>query len=303
MSVSDMYTLGQVDLGDGTTIDHIQNANLTPNHSVMVERAAGAPAPCFLATVGVAAEITFETNQVDLVLASAGLYGGDMSAGNTDLYLRQMSDKGTRESGSVHKRLRGAAAFLLVTQIRATRDNPAVASCRLIFQSTDGTTAPLIPAGTVALPTVTLPTTHFWLGPLKTAAGTITGIRDVSLDFNHDVLIETDGAELYPTFVATRTVAPEVNATTTDCDQLESITTVGVQYTSLVQFLREKTIDGTFVADGTSTHIGVSSTIGQLALTSGSADNNGEWTQGFVARAREVSGTAAWVISTATAIT
>lgn len=282
----------------------VQDATPAPVVDAMVQFAAGHPQPLFTSTRTVKPEVTFTTHQVGTAISEFGLMGLDLSGGNVDLYYRLAADHGARVAGATtsHIRLRMVNAFGYIRTIRAAHRAEATVEIR-ICATYDGSNAPLVAAGGVALSGTSAAAEFYTLGP-ATVNTTSVGGQDASVELNPDVIEVGDEGEVFNTFVAIRTIQPIVTLRGFDVSQWANIGLTGTPLSALVVYLRRKAADGDNVANGTSAHCKVTGGTGLITIDNSNGGGNAEAQLGLriFCRAANAAGNAL-TLASASAIT
>lgn len=234
-------------LTTATPSNNVQTFALTPS---------GHTQPTFIGTSGVAPSIDFACQEVATALTEFGITGADLSGGNTDFYLKKVSEQGTRVADvtTEHVRLRAAQGFGYLSSINATSAGIATATGQIVC-AYDGTNDPLVPSGSSALAGTPAVSQVFTLGPVSLNGSTLSGVDDMTINLNPQIITQTSDGELYPTFVALGTIAPEIVLTTYTATTWGTYGLDGTALTAFVGYLRAKTNDGENVANGTSSHV------------------------------------------------
>lgn len=275
MAISTVHVLHGIANG-ASLISQITNARPMTDLQTLVAQSAGLPFPLFTAVLGINPAIPFDTTQVKTILDTSGALTSiaDLSASNTDLYFKQVSDHGRRVADATtgHIRLRMSQAFLVLDRITASHQREAAASCR-IGTTYDGTNNPLVPAGSVALSGTPTSAEHFVAGPVALNGVPLPGVADITIEFNRQVLEVASDGEIYNTFAACMYYAPVV----TIRGYHTAWATYGLNGTALSEmavYLRKVAANGTRVADGVAQHIGFSASSGLITIDESSGGNN-----------------------------
>lgn len=275
MAISTVHVLHGIANG-ASFISQITNARPMTDLQTLVAQSAGLPFPLFTAVLGINPAIPFDTTQVKTILDTSGALASiaDLSAANTDLYFKQVSDRGRRVADATtdHIRLRMSQAFLVLDRITASNQGEASASCR-IGTTYDGSNNPLVPAGSVALSGTPTSAEHFVAGPVTLNGVQLPGVADITIEFNRQVLEASSDGEIYNTFAACMYYAPVV----TIRGYQTAWATYGLNGTALsamAVYLRKVAANGTRVADGTAQHIGFSASSGLITIDESSGGNN-----------------------------
>lgn len=274
MAVGTAYVLHGI-VNSSTFLSQITNARAVPDVQVMLAEASGLPFPLFVSNSGQNPAVPFDTTQVKTVLDLTGAMSSiaDLSAANTDLLFKKLDDLDRRiaDATAEHIRCRMSQAFLVLDQISAGHNSDAVASCRL-GTTYDGSNAPLVAAGSVALSGTPTSAEHFRAGPVSINTVALGGVQDVTIAFNRQVIEVGGDGELYNTFAACGYYSPVVTIRTLT-SALPTYGLNGTALTALSVYLRKRTTTGN-VADGTAQHIKFSATSGLISIDEQSGGGN-----------------------------
>lgn len=274
MAINTVYVLHGI-VNSTTFISQITNARPSPQMETLIAAAAGMPFPQFVANMGVDPETAFDTTQVKTILDLSGALSSivDLSAANTDLHFKAVTNKGRRtaDASLAHIRFRMAQAWLSLDRISAGSRSEAVASVRLgtVF---DGTNVPLVPAGSLALAGTPTSAEHFVAGPVELNTVALPGVQEITIEMNRQVLKLHGDGELYNTFAAHAVYSPVVTIRCTEHDW-QTYGLNGTACTSLELWLRKVATTGR-VANGTAEHIKFTATSGLISVDETSSGGN-----------------------------
>jgi len=217
--------------------------------------AAGDNMPRFVAANGSKEGIPFETNQLAALITQCGVFGCDASA--VALYYQRVDNLSGRVAPATagHSKIDAALARMYISNITAGNRTLAAARGRIVPVS-DGTNAPLIRTGAVAIDTV-LPTTDeaFVLGPISVQGTKLQACNGLDINLNPVEWDLSDESFEHTTYAANNTVAPVISFTTTDPTALSYHK---VALTSLNKFrahLIRKKRNSTYFANNETQHI------------------------------------------------
>lgn len=263
-------------LPSATFLSQLQDGTITTGIQEIAVVPAGFPQPLALHTGAIRPMVTFTTSQLASLFGATGVYGYDTSGGNTDFFCKATDDLGVRiaDATTSHIRLRATEGLLNWMSIEAQQDGVAVARCR--FAPTyDGTNAPLVAAGSVALSGTPSGGECYSMGPVYHNSSGIPGVTGWSLDLGisfHEV--PSDG-EPYLTYIGVREIMPVLTVRGIRAQDLVTYGMAGLAVTSQLNcYLRRKTTDGGFTADGSSAHIEIAATNGLILPQSASGGGN-----------------------------
>jgi len=278
MSVATVHVLHGIQ-NAGMFLSQITSARPVTGIEKISGMPAGLPFPLFVAESGQSPSCSFETAQVATVLTQTNAVSGivDLSGANTDLLLKKVQQLGRRvaDASLAHKRLRLSQAYLVLDRITAGHNKIATATCRL-FALFDGTNAPIVAAGSVALTGTPTAAEYFLAGPMELnvdggGAVVVPAVQDVTIDFRRQLVQAGGDGELYPTFGAAKSYAPLVTIRTFNCDW-DTYGINGHTITSAVWYLRKRGTPP--IADATAAHIKFSAAAGMFAIEETSSGGN-----------------------------
>ncbi len=262
-----------------TFLSQISNARVTTDIQNIISESAGLPFPLFTGPMSIGPSVAFDCTQLKTILDFNGSIGSivDLSGANTDLYFKAMSDLGRRvaDASSAHIRFRMSQAYLAVNQITAGHNSEATASC-ILGTTYDGSNAPLVAAGSVALSGTPVSPYHFLAGPVGLNGSPLVGIQDISIDFGRRLIVLGGDGELYPTFCACQFYQPTITLRTlTHVWQTYGITGTALSGSAgaFTAYLRKVSSTGR-VADGTAQHIAFTGTTGTIQVDEATGGNN-----------------------------
>jgi hypothetical protein len=274
MSVGTVYALHGV-VNSATFITQIDSARPSPNTEHLDGIPAGFPYPLFTSTFAQNPGISIETPQLKTILDLSGALESivDLSGANTDLYFKKIADLGRRvaDATTEHIRFRMAQSFLSLNQITAGDRQRAVASCYL-GTTYNGSVAPLVPAGSVALSGTPTAAQHYVAGPVKINTVLLPGVQDITIDFQRQLVELSGDGELFNTFAACGQYFPVITVRCT----AHAWDTYGLSGTVLTagDFWLRKVAPTGRVADATQEHIQFSATTGLILPVESSGGGN-----------------------------
>lgn len=253
-------------LQDGTVTAGIQELSVVP---------AGFPQPAAVHTGAMRPMVTFTTSQLATLFTATGVYGYG-AQGNFDFFCKATVDRGVRvaDATTSHLRFRATEGLLNWLSVDAQQDGVAMARCRFV-PTYDGTNAPIIATGSVALSGTPSGGECYSMGPVYHNGSLIPTVTGWSIDLGisfHEVASDGDP---YMTFIGVREIAPVLTLRGVRPSHLVTYTMGGTAVTSSLNFyLRRKTTDGGFTADGSSAHIEFAATNGIILPQSASGGGN-----------------------------
>lgn len=255
MSISKLYALGPVVVAAGQ-INQIVDYQPDAGVEVLKHFSDGQSDPNFAAIILQSPRLTFTTTAIARALAIAA-YAPYSIAANADFYFQKLAQGGIRAGSTTSLRVRGAKGILVPQQISCSDKAYARMQMVMAFVSSDGTTAPVTATDSVALPSITATDQLFTIGPIKINGTEVEGVKDVTIDFGMDLVVEHGSGEAYPTFSGVRSRNPTISFRTTDPTFLATDGYFAAQgSTDSVVYLRKCNKNGLRVANATTEHIG-----------------------------------------------
>lgn len=270
MAVPTVFSLHGINLAGTSFLSQIDEASPTPGIQQMLGAPAGFPQPMFRGVKGLKPVIPFRTSQLATLFA-ANAFFVDLSAGNTDLIYRSMTNLGTRGalSSSLHTRIRLNKGWWVCKEIQARLQQEATAQVEL-FAVYDGTNAPMVAAGTVSATGTPIAAEHFALGPVSVNGVQLAGAQEVTIDPGFQ-LIQLSGNYPYDAFIGIKSSDPKITIKGVDITPWSSYG-VSAAISSATIYLRKMNADGAnglpYIADATAAHILFSATNGLITVNS-----------------------------------
>lgn len=205
--------------GSATTVPGITNVRVQSGTEVSAERASGSPYPDSVAHRVSRPMIAFTTGALEDVIGAFGINGTCITNDGGTAYglyvFGQKQDCSGVASGSVHRR------FLVETGTIVPRSLTVdhLGSASMVYEaypSWDGTNDPIQVSDTAAMPTYpaetwpTPPIGRWTMRGLTVESTSVTGKRNVSIDFNPTVTHEGADSDKYPTVTSISSLEPRV---------------------------------------------------------------------------------------------
>lgn len=306
MSIAQLHYLHGVLFPGAQFLSQLGSAAPATNLDELIAYGSGHPDPLFVGTKGGKPDIPISSTQLKTLLDLCGSsFIADLSAGNTDLFYKKAADLGVRQlaASTVHTRIRMSQGAFYWDTITAEHQGEAELSGRIV-PTWDGTNAILIPAGSIALSGTPTAAEQYTLGPVKLNGSFIPGIARWSLGLQTRTKEAGDGGEDAITFFGIEQRQPVLEVMSDDIDAWVNYGISGLALTSLVFYLRAKTLDGVNVANGTPSHISFTATNGKVCVANSSGGGNNTARQSLKIYLRASSASAnVLAINTATTIT
>lgn len=278
MSVSTGHVLHGINFASpAALITQLTDASPEMSTELMSSYAAGHPHPLFRSIVSQKPSINFSTPQLKTILDVCGLEGVDLSSGNTDLYYRKLKDLGAREStaGTVHTRFRMAQGLLYWTGFTLPHEGQASIDCR-ILPTWDGTNAPLVPAGSLAVVGTPAADEEWTIGKVVINGTQLVGCKEASYNSGWQLIEESSDGEPFTTFAGLQQTDPVWTIRSLELGAWATFGTGGTAVTSWAIYGRKKAKHGTNTADASAVHLAFTGTSGFIypESTSGGGRQN-----------------------------
>lgn len=236
----------------------ISNARIATGTSILTALPGGTLYPSFRSVLMQQPVVEFTTLDIKNAIDEFTIVGSGRAAGNNvDVYEVAVASLGTRTSGvsSAHNRFRLNSSFGFISRISAGHQTPATADVTII-PVYDGTTEPIVPAGSQALAGTAAAASYWVAGPVTINGTAFPGVQSIEVDFAFDVIRAGGESELWDSFVAMGQTVPVVTITAIDGTAFPDLGLDGTAISSTTKFyLRHKLIDGSNVGNATETHI------------------------------------------------
>ena len=261
MSTNAKYYLHGIQLPSGAWITDLTDTTPATNTQQIVEYAAGQFVPSFRGAHGARPEITFATTQLKTILDACGMTGVDYTGQSVYLYYRKAVNRGTRQAiaGAVHERILCREAYLYWQRISVSQGQLASIDCRLL-PTYDGTNAPLVATGSVAIPAQQVFSLPYVLGPVNFNTGggltQVPGLASWTLELNPTIDEEASDGEDFLSWAGCQQHDPVLTCMPRDHSYWDSIGLDGLQLTGATFYARKRQADKTRVhANGQAEHI------------------------------------------------
>lgn len=255
MSVASVFFVHALKTGS-FSLSQIKSSRCAPQTEQIVGRSAGAVDVLFRSIAKQEPMFSLTTTQLATVLGSVGLYGADLSGGNTDLELKKGTAYGTRVAIATteHERLRIAKAFCCWSKISARHQEEATLDLD-VYAVYDGSNEPIVPAGSVAATVTAAYAEAFTCGPASLNGSSLGAVLETTIESGcKPKLLSSDG-EIWPTLCLVEEIETKITLKTLTAASLRTYTLDGTAISSGAVYLRKKALNGTNVADGTAEHI------------------------------------------------
>ena len=261
-------------VNDSTFLSQVTNYSTDTGINRARKFAAGHEYPLAQYNLNQSLTGSFSSTQIKTILDLTGINIYDMSAENTDIYFKSAEDGASRQGNAeeVHHRYRAAKAVLVPQSISASQDSDLSEITCALYYLYDGTNAPLVYAGTVAVDGTSAHGEGYGMGPIELNTTALNGVSSWTLDFNIGLKVRSSDGDHYPSWLSVESIAPTLRFS---CyrESIGAYTIGGTAGTAVEVWLRAKGKTGP-IANGTSSHIKFTGTASAIYPDSMSGGNN-----------------------------
>lgn len=239
----------------GAFLTQLDDVGAGLNVDEMVGYAAGHADPLFRAAMAERPDVTFTTPMLATILAG-GLYGTDLTSGDTYLYYKRGTNKGNRyaKAATEHFRVLLHNAYLYWMGISAGHRQTATVNCRIKPLTDVSGNSPWQAAGSLALPVTAQTASEFFtMGPVKIGSTFLKGLQRWDLNLGLQLAEEGADGEIWDSHCGVDAVNPVLSVT--GCDLSPWADYGGGGAVSVTAYLLKKQNNGNNYGAGTSNHI------------------------------------------------
>lgn len=223
MSISNIHTLYAVDVhsdGDSQAVlGGISAANIRQETEIRGGVTDGSPYEKFQAIISEQPGGEWTTRAIASWLDTVGVGGKAITSSvnpGVNLYAQKVTDGGTRATGSNHLKYTIGKGLLIPRQLSVEHRGDASLTLAMMAVS-DGTNAPVVVAGSAAVPSITAGAAEaFSIGPVSVGGVTISQITSVTIDFGINAETVGGDSEVWDTLSWIGTLVPEITIRTND---------------------------------------------------------------------------------------
>lgn len=228
MSISTLHRLDKLVFPSSVVFNALTNLRLNGGIESMTEHPAGHVDPMFVATTRQRPAMEFSTPELSVLLGAVGI--GGASTGPITAYLKKATTTGSVARATTgHKRVVINSAIVHWTQIRLPHQGKAEAQV-VVTANYDGTNAPFVYTGSVALAGNLTASKYFGCGPVAINTVQIPGVQEITITSGIQLVQEGGENEEWDTFTGIETTAPTVTVQTKEAINWS---TVGLKGTAL----------------------------------------------------------------------
>jgi hypothetical protein len=265
MTVPNIFKSGQaVFAGTGSfNLNTLTNIQMNTGFKEHVENAAGQISPSYIARISQDAHVSAQTSELSVAIAGGmtgplAFSGGGSGITSVTMYMTEAANLGTIGGSSTHFKTVITQGLALLKNLSCSQGAVAHGSVEIV-PCYDGTNAPFGYTTGVSLPATPLVQEQFTLGPAEINGTTITGVKNMEIDFGFNIQKVSSDGDVYPTYVFVDSMKPRITLTLTDASNLNTFTLNGTAQGATAShfYLQKMSLGGVRVAAGTSAHIKV----------------------------------------------
>ncbi|MDI9598470.1 MAG: hypothetical protein QM323_03080 [Acidobacteriota bacterium] len=263
MGITKLHTLYGMDVG-GTLIGGITEQRAPQGTTVQADPASGLPYPTAAFVTQHAPRPAGTTQQVLELLTAISAKGGDIETlGGVTLWYQAYDVSGLRAANG--RSLAIAKGLIVPRTLTLSFRADATLSYEILIVG-DEVSSPIAITDAAALPADITDDIRYGLGEIKVAGVTLTGVRQVTIDFGLDAKTEGADSDIVDSYACVETWKPEIRISGVNLDWVkdggipllsytEKVASVGkaaTQANTTIQ-LRKKKPGGTWSASGHAT--------------------------------------------------
>lgn len=247
-------------VSNGTVIGSIVRQNIATQSQINGEITSGQIYRSFLSLYSQKIAPGFSTYAIASALGLTGPLGFDISSG-FDFYAQKDLDGGARASGANHRKYTFNAGILVPKRLSVDHQGDATLDYEMVIIY-DGSNDPIVVTDSVALPAGITDNERFTMAGMTIGSVAIAAKTRWSIDFGVDAVGQSADSDVWDTFASIRTSQSELTVETIDVSRLAAaaipLTGKAATHATSTIYLRKRDNAGTFVADGTASHIALS---------------------------------------------
>jgi len=226
MGITTLHRLDKLVFPSSVVFNALSNCRWNAGIESMLEHPAGHINPMFVAGLRARPTIEFSTPELSVLLANIGVGGAEFAAITT--YLKKATTTGSVARATTgHKRIVVNQSVAYWSQIRLPHNGKAEAQV-VIAANYDGTNAPFVYTGSVALTGNLTASRYFGCGPGSVNGVALDGIQEITISSGIQLVQEGGSSEVYDTFTGIETTAPTVTIQTKEAVNWSTFALTGV---------------------------------------------------------------------------
>jgi len=277
VSISTLHKLDLLAFPSSVYIKQIRNQRIAAGIDLMQEKPAGHLHDMFVANQRTRPMIEFSTPQIATVLGLAGVAGA-APGGAVTAYLKRAAQVGNvARVTTSHKKIVVNSSLLYWQQIRLPHNGVGEVQCTLCAQY-DGTNAPYVYTGSVALASTLSASEYFGAGPVTINGTSIPGVQEITIQSGVQLMQEGGESEEYDTFVGTEQTNVIVTIQTKEVVNWSTLGLAGIALdgtAGLIFFGRAYKANDSRYSDASSNHIKGQALLGKAVPVDTSGDGGG----------------------------
>ena len=259
-----------VDGGSAVIIPDIQSLGLEQNPNLMAELTAAYTTPTHVALVARKILGSMQSFALATLLDTIGVAGLCITSATNPgvtMYFQKFDDNGCPVSGSAHRSITIKGGLIYPKTLSCQHQQDASLQVEIAGIKTTGNAAVVV-SDVAALPTITVASARWTLGPITIGGVALAEFDDVEIDFGNEVQTRAVESNVDDTHIEQRSTSPKATIKGIDpayfSDAQVPLGGLVATHAADSIIFRKRTQDGdNFVAAGTAEHIQF--TIGGLA--------------------------------------
>lgn len=239
--------------GTPWTLGQLSQATLTGNITPLKSRFSGGVVTQAMFVQSGAPRLTLVTEDLHTLLTNVSISAGYGLTGTAKIPQQERLDSGTFDSTSNQYSI-DDKLFAFINSITADQGGMAQANVEVVPLSSDGLTTPVTVETGQSLSSQVF-TYNFALGPAKYGSTAIPGLTRVSINPGMEILYRVYAGGIYPILAFISRVDPTITWTFEGTDVQSTLALFASIGSTCTQYLRRRTEGGTYVANGTGSHI------------------------------------------------
>lgn len=250
--------------GTPWTLGQLTSGSLAGNITPYKARYSGGVVPQALFVQSGAPRLSLVTEDLHTLLTNFSISGGYHLEGTAKIPQIERLQGGTYDSTSNQYSI-DDELFGFITSISSEQGGMSQANVEITPLSTDGLTTPISVETGQSLSSQAF-TYNFGLGPALIGATAVPGLTRVSINPGLEVMYRAYAGGIYPSKAFIGEVNPSITWTFEGTDVQSTLALFAAIGSTCTQYLRRRTAGGTYVANGTGSHISFTLT-GGITIT------------------------------------
>lgn len=243
-------------------IGGITGQDVSLNPELMGDASSGQVNRSIVSLTAVKPTASLSGKAVGRLLDEISQLGEGISGSNVlTLFAYQHAAGGTREGTLKHRTYTINSGILVPRRLSVPHRGDAVLTFDVII-TWDGSNDPIVITDLQSVPAIDGgDDERYTLGPVSIGGITLTGLRQLDIDFGINAPTEGADSEVYDRIVSVETATPVITLRGIDIEWFKAtvvpILGLAATHANTTMYLRKKAAAGTFVDDGTAEHVAI----------------------------------------------